>query len=86
MDLPIVPIMINTLASPQPSARRCHQLGRLVGDVAKASLRRICLVATGGMSHDNGEVNHGIIDSNFDHDVICIAFLDKGVMGRQLVD
>ncbi len=72
MDLPIVPIMINTLAHPQPSARRCYELGRLIGQVAAASPRRIGLVATGGMSHDPGEVGHGVIDSVFDR-----AFLDQ---------
>jgi aromatic ring-opening dioxygenase catalytic subunit (LigB family) len=76
MDLPIVPILINTLASPQPSARRCHQLGRLVGEVARQSPKRIGLVATGGMSHDPGEINHGIIDSTFDH-----RFLDQMAKG-----
>jgi aromatic ring-opening dioxygenase catalytic subunit (LigB family) len=66
MELPVVPIMINTLASPQPSARRCFELGKIVGDVAAASPRRIGLVATGGMSHDPGEANHGFIDEEFD--------------------
>jgi aromatic ring-opening dioxygenase catalytic subunit (LigB family) len=72
MDLPIVPIMINTLAAPQPSARRCQELGRLVGEVAAKSSKRIGLIATGGMSHDPGEVKHGWIDSEFDR-----RFLDQ---------
>jgi aromatic ring-opening dioxygenase catalytic subunit (LigB family) len=67
MDLPVVPIMINALAAPQPSAARCHALGRLVGEVAAASKLRIGLVATGGLSHDPGELRHGEIDSDFDH-------------------
>jgi len=66
MDLPVVPVMINTLAKPQPSPRRCAELGRLIGDVARQSDRRIGLVATGGMSHDPGEVGHGDIDTEFD--------------------
>jgi aromatic ring-opening dioxygenase catalytic subunit (LigB family) len=66
MDVPVVPIMINTWAAPQPSARRCLTLGKIVGEVARKSGRRIGLVATGGMSHDPGEVNHGLIDQDFD--------------------
>ncbi len=31
MDRPVVPVMFNTLASPQPNARRCLELGRLIG-------------------------------------------------------
>lgn len=62
----IVPIILNTLAPPYPTARRCMELGRIVGEVARRSPRRIGLVATGGMSHDPGERNHGAIDSEFD--------------------
>ena len=35
MSLPIVPIMFNTLADPQPSARRCVEFGRVIGRVAE---------------------------------------------------
>jgi aromatic ring-opening dioxygenase LigB subunit len=67
MDRPVVPVLFNTLAKPQPSARRCLELGRLIGEIAQNSPRRIGLIATGGLSHDPGERNHGIIDSDFDH-------------------
>jgi aromatic ring-opening dioxygenase catalytic subunit (LigB family) len=66
MDRAVVPVLFNTLAKPQPSARRCLELGRLIGEIAKKSPRRIGLIATGGLSHDPGERNHGIIDSDFD--------------------
>jgi aromatic ring-opening dioxygenase catalytic subunit (LigB family) len=66
MDRAVVPVMFNTLASPQPNARRCLELGRLIGRVAAQSNKRIGLIATGGLSHDPGEKNHGIIDSEFD--------------------
>ncbi|MGH8139869.1 MAG: extradiol ring-cleavage dioxygenase [Steroidobacteraceae bacterium] len=66
MSLPIVPIVINTLAAPYPSAPRCLALGRVIGEVARAAPQRIGIVATGGMSHDPGERNHGVIDSSFD--------------------
>jgi aromatic ring-opening dioxygenase catalytic subunit (LigB family) len=67
MDRPIVPVFFNTLAAPQPSARRALELGRVIGEVARKSSRRIGLIATGGLSHDPGEKNHGVIDSDFDH-------------------
>ena len=66
MQLPAVPIMFNTLAAPQPSARRCFEFGRVVGEVVRRSPKRIALIATGGMSHDPGERRHGFIDSQFD--------------------
>jgi aromatic ring-opening dioxygenase catalytic subunit (LigB family) len=67
MDRPVVPVLFNTLAVPQPTARRCLELGRLIGEIAARSPRRIGLIATGGLSHDPGERNHGVIDSDFDH-------------------
>jgi hypothetical protein len=62
MDRPVVPVMFNTLAAPQPNAARCLALGRVIGRVAAQSTKRIGLIATGGLSHDPGEKNHGRID------------------------
>ena len=70
MNLPVVPIMINTLADPQPSVKRCMALGRVVGEVARRSPNRIGIIATGGLSHDPGERNHGYIDQDFDHEFL----------------
>jgi hypothetical protein len=66
MSTPVVPIVFNTLAFPQPTAKRCFAFGEIIGNVARASEKRIGIVATGGMSHDPGERNHGTIDSAFD--------------------
>ena len=66
MHVPVVPILFNTLSAPQPTARRCGDLGRVVGHLARHSPRRIGLFATGGLSHDPGERNHGVIDTEFD--------------------
>jgi aromatic ring-opening dioxygenase catalytic subunit (LigB family) len=66
MTTPVVPIMFNTLAAPQPSARRCLELGRALGRFAERSAARVAVVATGGLSHDPGERNHGVIDPAFD--------------------
>jgi hypothetical protein len=66
MDVPVVPVIFNTLAFPQATAARCFAFGKIIGDVARAWPQRIGIVATGGMSHDPGERNHGAIDSAFD--------------------
>jgi aromatic ring-opening dioxygenase catalytic subunit (LigB family) len=77
LALPVVPIMFNTLAAPQPSPRRCLELGRVIGEFARKSKLRIGLIASGGMSHDPGEVNHGTIDQDFDR-----RFLEQMREGR----
>ena len=72
MNVAVVPVMFNTLAEPQPNARRCARFGSIIGDVARRSDKRIAIIATGGMSHDPGERRHGTIDSPFDR-----LFLDR---------
>jgi len=69
--LPIVPVMFNTLAAPQPSVRRAFALGRNLGEVIRRCPRRIGLIATGGMSHDPGERNHGVIDEKLDREFLA---------------
>ena len=76
LKTPVVPVIFNTLAAPQPTARRSFQLGEVIGDVGRASKKRIGLIATGGMSHDPGELNHGAIDNDFDR-----RFLDAMATG-----
>ena len=83
MDLPVVPVLFNTLAVPQPTARRCLELGRVIGEIAARSPRRIGLIATGGLSHDPGERNHGVIDSGFDEKFLtAMAAGDGERLGR----
>ncbi len=72
MDVPVVPIVFNTLAAPLPSPGRCFALGEVAGEVARQCELRVGLVATGGMSHDPGERGHGRIDEAFDR-----AFLEE---------
>ncbi|HEX2226614.1 MAG TPA: extradiol ring-cleavage dioxygenase [Candidatus Binatia bacterium] len=63
---PIVPIIINTLTAPMPSAKRCFALGQLIGSALDRSPKRIALLATGGLSHWPGEAKHGTINIAFD--------------------
>lgn len=66
MDRKVVPIFFNTLATPRPSAKRCLELGRILRPALDAAPERIAIVATGGLSHDPGETNHGVIHTDFD--------------------
>ncbi|MBM3527133.1 MAG: hypothetical protein FJX62_03510 [Alphaproteobacteria bacterium] len=77
MKTPVVPIMFNTLAAPQPSAKRCLEFGRAIGRFARSSKLRIAMAATGGLSHDPGERNHGVIYPEWDR-----QFLDQMAQGQ----
>ena len=60
--VPNVPIILNTFFPPnQPTARRCFELGRLVGRAIGSwqPERRVALFGSGGMSHF-------VIDEDFD--------------------
>ena len=83
MERPVVPVIFNTLAVPQPTPRRCLEFGRVIGEVAARSPRRLGLIATGGLSHDPGEKNHGLIDTEFDHRFLAaMAEGDADRLGR----
>lgn len=53
LDVPIVPIIINTFAPPLPSLKRCISFGSTLGNAIRALSvhRRIAIVASGGLSH-----------------------------------
>ena len=71
-ELPIVPIYTNCAAPPLPRLRRCHEMGAFVGSFlrARSGLRRVALVASGGISHWVGTPETGRINSEFDHRVL----------------
>jgi len=66
MAVPVVPIILNTLAPPMPTAIRCFAFGQFVGNVLEKSGKRVALIATGGLSHWPGEAKHGKINIPFD--------------------
>jgi protocatechuate 4,5-dioxygenase beta chain/2,3-dihydroxyphenylpropionate 1,2-dioxygenase len=68
--LPIVPIIVNAYVAPQPTPRRCHDLGRALREVFLASDRRVALLASGGMSHYPGTPRYPHPDFAFDRSLL----------------
>lgn len=66
MKVPVVPIIINTLTPPMPSAKRCFALGEFLGKILASNQKRVAMIATGGLSHWPGEAKHGKINIPFD--------------------
>ncbi len=67
-----VPISINTVQHPLPSAARCFKLGQSVGR-ALASWRddvKVLIVGTGGLSHQLDGKRAGFINKDFDQ--LCL--------------
>ena len=72
--IPAVPISINTVLYPFPSARRCAALGKAVGDAIRAwdEDRRVLVIGTGGLSHQLEGERAGHLNKDFD-----LQFLDS---------
>jgi aromatic ring-opening dioxygenase catalytic subunit (LigB family) len=53
MDIPVVPLFVNSTCPPMPSVKRCHQLGGVLRKAIekRGKKERIALLATGGLSH-----------------------------------
>ena len=69
-----IPISINTVLYPFPSARRCAALGKAVGDAIRAwdEDKRVLIVGTGGLSHQLEGERAGHLNREFD-----LKFLDS---------
>ena len=69
-----VPICINTVQFPLPSAKRCLRLGQAVGDAIRAwdSDLKVAVMATGGLSHQLDGTRAGFINKAFD-----LQFMDS---------
>ena len=68
----MVPIAINTVQHPLPSARRCFKLGRSVGQAIASwpESLNVLIIGTGGLSHQLDGQRAGHINKNFD--LICL--------------
>jgi protocatechuate 4,5-dioxygenase beta chain len=63
-----VPVCINTVQFPLPTARRCWNLGRAVGEAIASwdSDKRVVVIGTGGLSHQLDGERAGFINKPFD--------------------
>jgi protocatechuate 4,5-dioxygenase beta chain len=70
----IVPVCINTVQFPLPSARRCWALGEAVGRAIASwpGQERVLVMGTGGLSHQLDGERAGFINKEFD-----LQFMDS---------
>lgn len=70
----VVPVCINTVQFPLPSARRCYALGQAVGEAIRSwdDERRVVVIGTGGLSHQLDGERAGFINKPFD-----LKFMDS---------
>ncbi|MGO3740666.1 class III extradiol dioxygenase family protein [Kerstersia sp.] len=70
----VVPVNINTVQFPLPSAKRCYDLGATIGQAVRNwdSNKRVAFLGTGGLSHQLDGERAGFINKNFD-----LEFMDS---------
>lgn len=70
----VVPVEVNVLQHPLPTARRCFRLGVALRDAVAASDRdlKVVILGTGGLSHQLNGTRFGHINPDWDN-----AFLDR---------
>jgi protocatechuate 4,5-dioxygenase beta chain len=70
-----VPVVINTVQHPLPSATRCFKLGRAIGRAIETYPEdiRVVIVGTGGLSHQLDGARAGYINKDFD--LMCMRML-----------
>jgi protocatechuate 4,5-dioxygenase, beta chain len=69
-----VPVCINTVQFPLPSAARCYRLGEAIGQAVRSwtSDSRVVVIGTGGLSHQLDGERAGFINKAFD-----LRFIDS---------
>jgi protocatechuate 4,5-dioxygenase beta chain len=63
-----VPVCINTVQFPLPSAARCYKLGQAIGRAIESwdADKRVVVIGTGGLSHQLDGERAGFINKDFD--------------------
>ncbi|MGM9490821.1 class III extradiol dioxygenase family protein [Ideonella sp. YS5] len=64
----VVPVCINTVQFPLPSAKRCYALGEAIGRAVRSwkADQRVMVLGTGGLSHQLDGQRAGFINKDFD--------------------
>ncbi|GAB2965884.1 protocatechuate 3,4-dioxygenase [Amycolatopsis acidiphila] len=64
----VVPVLVNVIQYPQPTAARCYALGKAMGRAIRSFPQdvRVAVFGTGGMSHQLAGARAGLINSEFD--------------------
>ncbi len=70
----VIPICVNVIQYPQPTANRCYNLGKAIRKAVESYPEdlRVAVVGTGGLSHQLQGERAGLINSEFD-----TTFLEK---------
>lgn len=77
-DVKFVPIHMNPIVPPVPTAQKCLEVGRQIARIVQAfpGNERVVLMGTGGLSHDPGGPDYFTVHEEFDR--WFMALLESG--------
>jgi len=77
-DIEVVPLLVNVIQHPLPTARRCFRLGQAIRKAVEAYPKdmRIAVIGTGGMSHQLHGERFGHINQEFDQKFLNLIEAD----------
>ncbi|MDB5697520.1 MAG: extradiol ring-cleavage dioxygenase [Alphaproteobacteria bacterium] len=81
-DVPVVPVFVNAITPPLPSARRCFEFGRAMRESIEARLpgKRVIIGASGGLSHFTAGFPYEELKVPRSLGTICAEF-DRSLLG-----
>lgn len=81
-DVRFIPIHMNPIVPPVPSAQRCLEVGAQIARIIKAfpSDERVVVMGTGGLSHDPGGPDYFTVHEDFDR--WFMQLLESGDLSR----
>ena len=70
-NIPVIPIFVNCYFAPQPTARRCYELGKAVREAIERSPLnlKVAVLGSGGLWHTPGAPS-AYLDEEFDHAIL----------------
>jgi len=78
----VIPIVVNAVAPPLPTPRRCYAFGQAIGRAVRAFAedRRVLVIGSGGLSHELGQF--GKINQSFDEYCMDAIVADPEALAR----
>jgi gallate dioxygenase len=82
--LPVIPIIVNVLQPPLPTAKRCFDLGRAIRRTVEAWPKKldVVMVGTGGLSHQLSGERYGFNDTGWDSEFLDLVEKDPEQLAR----
>jgi hypothetical protein len=83
-QVPVIPVVVNVLQPPIPSARRCFKLGQAIRRAVEAYEKdlRVAMFGTGGLSHQLSGERYGYNNSEWDRQFLRLIETDPERVAR----